>query len=177
MANIDKIKVGSTTYSILDSATAQIVCDNEESGNTASKTYQKGEFLKINGKLYKTTAIVASGGTLTEGVNITETHIGDEISSINSALSYIKLDRTITEDFNFHHGETFVNGKSLYVYLINNSQASYTNAPPNFSGGGIMVDFCPIPYSGFRLLYDTGTSKFYVLVQWYGYWGNWIALN
>ena len=89
MAKIDKIKVGSTTYSILDSVTAQIVCDNEESGNTASRTYTKGEYVKINDKLYKVTANIATGQAMTVGVNITETNVGDELSQLKSDLTVI----------------------------------------------------------------------------------------
>lgn len=117
MAKIDKIKVGSTTYSILDSVTAQIVCDNEESGNTASRTYTKGEYVKINDKLYKVTANIATGQAMTVGVNITETNVGDELSQLKSDLGggFIVLTGTVQVGTNYL---TTPGGVDLTNYMI-----------------------------------------------------------
>ncbi len=84
---IEQIKVGSTTYKIVDPVTAQLICDNVESGTTASKTYTKGEYVRINGTLYKVTANIATGQAMTVGVNIAETNVGDELSQLNTALT------------------------------------------------------------------------------------------
>lgn len=84
---IEQIKVGSTTYKIVDPVTAQLICDNVESGTTASKTYTKGEYVRINDTLYKVTANIATGQAMTVGVNIAETNVGDELSQLNSDLN------------------------------------------------------------------------------------------
>lgn len=59
-----------------------ILCANEETGTTASKNYAVNDFLIWNNQLYRVTAIIAQGATLTEGTNITATTITAEITSL-----------------------------------------------------------------------------------------------
>ena len=58
-----------------------------EDGTTASKAYAVGDFIVHNGLLYKVTAAISSGGTLTPGTNISQTTAGQELSDINSDLA------------------------------------------------------------------------------------------
>ena len=51
-----------------------------ENGATASRTYNKGEYILRNGRLYQVTSTIATGGTITEGVNIYQTTIGEMLS-------------------------------------------------------------------------------------------------
>ena len=52
-----------------------------ESTTTASRPYKVGEFLTYNGYLYRVTAEIASGGTITVGTNVVQTNVGDEVKN------------------------------------------------------------------------------------------------
>lgn len=58
-----------------------------ESVATASKTYVKGEFLVLNGILYKTTAAITNGASLVVGTNIAKTNAGTELTQLNADLT------------------------------------------------------------------------------------------
>lgn len=70
----------------LDDVQDQITT-NIEDGETASRTYNAGEYIVRNNQLYKVTTTIASGSAITEGVNIESATIGNEISAINNNLS------------------------------------------------------------------------------------------
>lgn len=55
-----------------------------ESGATASKAYNVGDFLVKDGILYKVTKAIAQGDALTVGTNIVMTTVGGELSEIKS---------------------------------------------------------------------------------------------
>ena len=52
-----------------------------ESSTTASKAYKIGEYLVLNNLLYRVTAAIASGGTITVGTNVVQTTVGDEVAN------------------------------------------------------------------------------------------------
>jgi len=52
-----------------------------ESSTTASKAYKIGEYLVLNNHLYRVTAAIASGGTITVGTNVVRTTVGDEVAN------------------------------------------------------------------------------------------------
>ena len=88
--NITKINVGGTLLPVNDPN----VCDNFEDGNTASKTYNAGEFLIWKGSLYKVTTTIAQGATFTDGVNLEDATITELLEAVNTALS--NLNNSIT---------------------------------------------------------------------------------
>ena len=55
-----------------------------ETGLTASKPYNSGEYFIVSQKLYKATASIASGATFTVGTNCTETTVGAELVELNT---------------------------------------------------------------------------------------------
>ena len=61
-----------------------------ESGETASKAYNQGDFLVKEGALYKVTKAIAEGDALTVGTNIVITTVGGELSSARSNSFAIK---------------------------------------------------------------------------------------
>ena len=76
----------------LDDVQDQITT-NIEDGETASRTYNAGEYIVRNGVYYKVTQTIASGTAFNVGVNIEEKSVGEEITEINSNLtanSYIQ---------------------------------------------------------------------------------------
>ena len=58
-----------------------------EANNKASKNYSVDEFLIFQGKLYKVTAAIAQGATLTPGTNIAVTDIVTELNLLRSLIS------------------------------------------------------------------------------------------
>lgn len=57
---------------------------------TASKPYVVGEYLVLNGILYKVTQAIANGGALVVGTNIAQDNVGTELKSIKDALPQYK---------------------------------------------------------------------------------------
>lgn len=58
-----------------------------EPAATASKAYEVGDYLVLDGKFYKVTAAIAQGNALTVGGNIEPTNVGAEVASLNKDLS------------------------------------------------------------------------------------------
>lgn len=59
-----------------------IVTANHEDTMTATKAYSSGDLLIVNGTLYKASASIANGATLTEGTNVTATTVAAEIAAL-----------------------------------------------------------------------------------------------
>ena len=58
-----------------------------EDGFTASRNYTSGQFVIIGGVLYRVTANIASGGTITVGTNVAATTVGEQLALLWAALS------------------------------------------------------------------------------------------
>jgi len=56
------------------------------STSPTTRSFNKGDYLVYEGTLYKVTANIANGGTLTVGTNITATSAGGELTSLNDSL-------------------------------------------------------------------------------------------
>ena len=110
--NITKINVGGTLLPVNDPN----VCDNFEDGNTASKTYNAGEFLIWKGSLYKVTTTIAQGATFTDGVNLEDATITELLEAVNTALSHRVLSEytTIATDT---FGSAFTSAYSVFNTL------------------------------------------------------------
>lgn len=85
---------------------------NIENGDTASRTYNPGEYIVRNGVYYKVTQTIASGTAFNVGFNIEEKSVGEEITEINSNLS----------DFS-HYEEIYTNGTNYVRIYYNNTNA------------------------------------------------------
>ena len=57
-----------------------IVTANRETGMAATKNYSAGDLMIVDGTLYKATASIASGSTLTVGSNVTATTVAAELA-------------------------------------------------------------------------------------------------
>jgi hypothetical protein len=53
-----------------------------EASMTASRAYAVNDFVNVNGQLYRVTAPIANGGTITPGTNATATTIGTQLTTI-----------------------------------------------------------------------------------------------
>lgn len=103
-----------------------------QNSSKASRTFNKGEYIQLNNTYYKITATVASGATFTEGVNISATNIGAELTQINSDLT---LDGMHTLKTGIRYGR--ISG-IIVVELTNMSVAG-----PNVVIGTLPADYRP----------------------------------
>ena len=55
---------------------------NVETSLTASRAYSVNDFLTVSGQIYKVTANIASGGTITPGTNVAETTVGAQLFAL-----------------------------------------------------------------------------------------------
>lgn len=86
MSSINKIKVGGIVYTIAD-GTEPLIAPVQDS-LVALKTYAVGEQFIYNGNLYKATAPIASGGTITINGNCAlADSIADQVTELNNELS------------------------------------------------------------------------------------------
>lgn len=67
-----------------------------ESGTTASKAYAVGDYMVRNGQLYKVTAAIASGGTITVGTNVAAAAAADDIAGIGKKIGNTAMGTTAT---------------------------------------------------------------------------------
>ena len=56
-------------------------------GYIAGRNFTAGEFLTVGAKLYRVTANIANGGTVTPGENVTETTVGEQLAALWAALN------------------------------------------------------------------------------------------
>jgi hypothetical protein len=59
----------------------------ELSGATASRSLAVGEYVSVGDKLYKVTAAIGAGETLTPGTNVTETTVGEELTALFALIN------------------------------------------------------------------------------------------
>ena len=158
-----------------------------ESGETASKAYNVGDFLVKDGILYKVTDAIAQGDALTVGTNIAMTTVGCELSSINERLLRYKTIR-----FSYYYTEigkvvklklkdivkdlgtyAFVDG-STYLLMID-ALGYYINLPigcTTKSGGGYASCYIEFATDGFinsaNICFYSGSleGEFYVILHY-----------
>lgn len=65
---------------------------NVEDTTTASQPYTTGEFVVVEGQLYKVTASIATGDTFSVGTNIETDTVGSEITKINADLTELNTE-------------------------------------------------------------------------------------
>lgn len=73
--------------SALDAKADKTMLAPVESTSTASQNYAVGDYLVYNGILYRVTAAISAGQTLTPGTNISATNAGAELTSLNNGLA------------------------------------------------------------------------------------------
>ncbi len=63
------------------------------------------------------------------------------------------------------------------LWLINNSSASYSNAPTGFSGRGSIVGVQPVDGVFLIMLYDSAYGKAWLRCKWWTSWDNWAEIT
>lgn len=76
-----------------DAADRAMIAD-EAPGFIAGRNFVIGEFLTVGDTLYKVTANIASGGTVSPGVNVTATTVGEEMAELGG--NAVTLDTALT---------------------------------------------------------------------------------
>ena len=117
-----------------------------ESTSTASKAYTVGSYLVYNGILYRVTAAISAGHTLTPGTNISATNAGAELTSLNNGLKIVKYEGTHSISSNgnivIDISSSIPSGKSLIAVLV------------------VQLGVYQLPYMA-----QAGTSKFLYIEQ------------
>lgn len=134
-------KNGTTTATVSDGS------DVSESNLATIETspvthaYSEGDYLVYNGLLYKVTAAIAIGESLTVGTNIESTKVGDELSSLNSNNVYSLMEQKT--------GETWIDGKPIYkkTWEFSNVPNGNTGYSANISNVDNMVKYEAFGYA------------------------------
>lgn len=74
----------------LQNKTTTNIIAGVENGATASKTYYENDVILRGDSLYKVTDTIAQGGTIADGVNITETTLGELIAQLSQQLTELE---------------------------------------------------------------------------------------
>lgn len=75
-----QLYIGKKTAQTLTAAASML--SNVETGMTATRAYAVNDFLSVNGQLYRVTASIANGATITPGTNVAETTVGAQITAL-----------------------------------------------------------------------------------------------
>lgn len=131
----------STSTNPLMNKTLTNIIAGVENGSTASKTYYANDLILRNDSLYEVLTTVAIGSAWADGVNISETTLGDLVSQINADL--IDIDGKIfdtavlvgnlnglTLDIALPTGYTHDNTVIISASIENNYTCTYTSGGP-----------------------------------------------
>ena len=99
-----------------------------EGSSTSSRTYAVGDYLVYNGILYRVTAAISAGQTLTPGTNISATNAGAELTSLNNGLTNSTI---LTKSSNGLNCRYVV--RSGYCHCIIQGNATDTSVVASFS--------------------------------------------
>ena len=131
--------------SALDAKADKTMLAPVESTSTASQNYAVGDYLVYNGILYRVTAAISAGQTLTPGTNISATNAGAELTALNSGLAWRRiLNVDTTANTNYDQTITTENlGNANEIMLTiqrkSNLRTFASNVIPfgQFSGGAL----------------------------------------
>ena len=154
--NITQINAGGTLYPVNDPN----VCDNFEDGNTASKTYNAGEFIVWKGALYKVTTTIASGGTFTDGVNLEPKTIDEALTNdsiVFLAKSTSTSGQTFSIDVTPYDGfiATLTRSNSSFVSVFISKAEMKANLAPHL---GPLGKFNSVEYNA-DVLFDNDVTS------------------
>lgn len=107
---------------------AQAMIAPEETGTTASAPHAVGEYFRLGGVLYITTAAIAAGDTITPGTNCTQAVLGNDVSALKSALctKIYPSFSILTVSINASTGKLNQNSKCRTVYFECEPDTAYT---------------------------------------------------
>lgn len=134
-----------------------------QTSNVASQAFSAGDYLTLEGGLYKVTSNIANGGTLTPGTNITSTSVGTQLDALNDSLAG-KADGSVANNLTTTASGYVLDarqGKALNDSLTPTNQASATSFSVGLYGGYIYkigrIGF--ISYLSDSTSWTAGTAK------------------
>jgi len=132
-------------------------------------SHAAGEFLLYEGRLYKVTADISAGGSLTLGTNVSAAKIGDELKSLKNLVENVWRDSGDITNFNSFN--------SFGIHSWNPD----TYARPN-STYGVAITFTHGAFGGnyswiFQLAFGTDNKIYLRSSINNGGWTNWITLH
>ena len=148
-----------------DSIQSQIVpTASIESGETASKAYNQGDFLVKDGILYKVTNAIVKDDALTVGTNIVPTTVGGELSEIKSNSTnkwtfkkFTSTNNNVTVPSGVK--EFYLTGVNMYSNALN----SITFPVEVFNFSEISKFYCYIDGSTYVNISKTSTENVYAV--------------
>ena len=81
MSNVNCITKNNTDYMYEDTAGRSLIGSAQDTSTTAIKAYAVGDLFWLNNLLYRVTAAIASGGTITVGTNSVATTVSAELAA------------------------------------------------------------------------------------------------
>lgn len=84
--NTDVSNLTTSIPSQIKTNNRQMLATVEQNAEASSRAYATGEYLAVNGKLYKALNDIAEGAALQENVNIEWVLLGDEVSNLRGSL-------------------------------------------------------------------------------------------
>ena len=94
MAYLDQVSYGGTLYDVNDTKGRAMIAPKEES-STASSAHAAGTYFTYNDLLYRATADIAVGGTITPNTNCVAVTVGGETSELKSATTDLDALQTL----------------------------------------------------------------------------------
>lgn len=85
-----------------------------QTGTTASHAFAVGDFLTLDGVLYRVTTAIASGARIVPGTNCVQDSLGNELTSFKNSVSATTIEVPLTSDVQQYLGELH----RLYSYKI-----------------------------------------------------------
>lgn len=102
-----------------------------EDSNVASQAYSVGNFLILDGQLYRVTNAIAQGGTITVGTNVTLDSVGSELKSLNDSLTklaYVAPTSALNSSHNMNnvdYGTYYQGGSSMPLNAPSGANNAY----------------------------------------------------
>ena len=109
-----------------------------ESTTTASRPYKVGDFLTYNGYLYRVTAEIASGGTITIDTNVVQTNVGDEVK--NKVLVFDITVNALTGNIATKNDDRITADHVVVECVWGNSSYITTNVTATTSAGSLVLN-------------------------------------
>lgn len=147
-----------------------------EASSTASKAYAVGDYFYYTGKLYKATAPIASGGTITVGTNCALAKLADDVGDLKSAVGEYLVPTNLAGSATYRDNYKIEASTGNEVYQSTYKASSYIDitgcqsimysrmySTASNSHGGIAfydAEKVFIPNSGIEAAYNQSSNKY-----------------
>lgn len=120
MAYLDTSIIGGTLYDLTDTKGRAMIAPKEET-STASAAHAKGTYFTYNDLLYRATANIAVGDTITPNTNCVAVTVGGQLGELKSAFDYL------ADDVNNISGDILIQPVEIGWAYISSGQIAYVS--------------------------------------------------